>query len=84
MITHTTDFLKFQIYDLEKARDTVQWLMKNVGPQIASSGSIIRGEGWTIWVTLGGFGITAPHVNVELDAQHIDEHTMMMFMLKWS
>jgi hypothetical protein len=75
--------MKFWTQDLDKARDMTQWLMKNIGPKVTSTGTVVRGEGWTMWVTLGVIGDSKPNVYVELDAQHIDEHTVMMFMLKW-
>jgi len=75
--------VQIQTRNLEKARDITQWLMSHVGPVIKSThGTIVRGEGWIMWVAV------EPNldmiVNFELNNEHVDEHTVTLFLLKWS
>lgn len=74
--------IKFQTTDLDKAREIVQWLIKNVGPQTASTGSVVRGEGWMYWLSMPD--PFRPVVNYEINDALVDEHTLMTFVLKWS
>lgn len=74
--------MKIQTTDLDKARDIVQWLIKNVGPQTAGAGSVIRGEGWVYWIAMPN--PLEPIVHYEIDESIVDEHTVTMFLLKWS
>ena len=74
--------MKFQTTDLDKARDIVQWLIKNIGPQTASTGSDVRGEGWMYWLSMPD--PLKPIVHYEINDALVDEHTLMTFVLKWS
>ena len=74
--------MKFQTTDLEKARDIVQWLIKNIGPQTGGNGSVIRGEGWMFWVSIPI--PLEPVICYEIDDLLVDEYTLMTFALKWS
>jgi len=73
--------MKFRIYDLDRARDCIQWLMSNIGELQSSQGIIIRGTGWTanLVITPEEFMV----VDIELN-QHVDEQDVTMIMLRWS
>jgi len=75
--------MKIEIQDPDRARDCVQWLMKNIGPAIqGTSGTVIRGEGWTAYVQFMD-NESKPVVKIELN-QHVDEQDITMFMLRWA
>lgn len=71
--------MKIQKSSVEVTANILNWLEKNVGETIPSSGSNVNGYGWTI----------RPNVYdktyiIELDDNHVDEDTKLLFLLKWS
>jgi hypothetical protein len=77
--------VKIKLIDAVRARDAVQWLMANVGPQQAGAvGTVVRGEGWQCWVKYYSDDLTdLPEFFIELN-QHVDEDTKLLFALKWA
>lgn len=74
--------MKIQFHDAERARDCVQWLMKNVGPrQPGVTGNILHGLGWTTRINLDYYAGCMFEVELTKD---VDEHTVTLFMLRWS
>ena len=72
--------------DVYRARDCVQWLIKNVGPETYVQGSSIRSLGWNLW-TQGSVtpdGRVDPPVYIIEVNDHVDEDTQLLFALKWS
>lgn len=75
--------MKIQITDLERGRDIVEWLKKNVGPQLPGNpGTAVHGEGWSFWVNFNH--AASPIVTFELDEANVDEDTILLFVLMWS
>ena len=76
---------KISTTDVDRARDCVQWLIKNVGPEEYVQGSSIRSLGWNLWtqgsVTDGR--VDPPVYMIEVN-DHVDEDTQLLFALKWS
>ena len=76
---------KISTTDVDRARDYVQWLIKNVGPETGVQGSSIQSEGWNLWtqgsVTDGR--VDPPVYMIEVN-DHVDEDTQLLFALKWS
>jgi len=76
---------KISTTDVYRARDCVQWLIKNVGPETGVQGSSIQSEGWNLWtqgsVTDGR--VDPPVYMIEVN-DHADEDTQLLFALKWS
>ena len=76
--------MKIQITDLDRGRDIVEWLKKNVGPQLSGyPGTAVYGEGWSFWVNLG-HASAPPVVTFEINEEHVDEDTVLLFALMWS
>jgi hypothetical protein len=71
--------------DVYRARDCVQWLIKNVGPETSVQGSTIRSEGWHLW-TQGSItdGRVDPPVYIIEVNDYVDDDTQLLFALKWS
>ena len=76
---------KIKTTDVDRARDCVQWLIKNVGPEEYVQGSSIRSLGWNLW-TQGSVtdGRVDPPVYIIEVNDHVDDDTQLMFALKWS
>jgi hypothetical protein len=75
--------VKIQITDLDRGRDIVEWLKKNVGPQLRGyPGTAVYGEGWSFWVNM--HYEAGPIVTFELNEEHVDEDTVLLFALMWS
>ena len=76
---------KISTTDVDRARDCVQWLIKNVGPEEYVQGSSIRSLGWNLWtqgsVTDGR--VDPPVYMIEVN-DHVDDDTKLLFALKWS
>jgi hypothetical protein len=76
---------KISTTDVDRARDCVQWLIKNVGPETGVQGSSIHSLGWNLWtqgsVTDGR--VDPPVYMIEVN-DHVDEDTQLLFALKWS
>lgn len=76
--------MKIQVTDLDRGRDIVEWLKKNVGPQLPGSiGTAVHGEGWSFWVNFH-HAMEPPIVTFELDEANVDEDTVLLFALMWS
>ena len=76
---------KIKTTDVCRARDCVQWLIKNVGPEISVQGSTIRSEGWHLWTqaaTENGRSYNPTYI-IEVN-DHVDDDTQLLFALKWS
>ena len=74
--------VKITLTDPERARECVQWLMKDVGPIKRSvGGPVVHGEGWVVY--MGGTQGTATKFFIEVD-DFVDEDTQLLFALKWS
>ena len=71
--------------DYTRARECVQWLIKNIGPALPGThGTVMRGEGWLVNVVLG-VDYHSPHtIKIELNPDHVDQQDIMLFMLKWA
>jgi hypothetical protein len=71
--------------DVYRARDCVQWLIKNVGPETYVQGSSIRSEGWNLWTQAQVENGKAydPTYTIEVN-DHVDDDTQLLFALKWS
>ena len=76
---------KISTTDVDRARDCVQWLIKNVGPETSVQGSSIQSLGWRLW-TQGSVtdGRVDPPVYIIEVNNHVDDDTQLMFALKWS
>ena len=77
---------KINTTDVYRARDCVQWLIKNVGPETGVQGSSIRSLGWNLW-TQGSVtpdGRVDPPVYIIEVNDHVDDDTQLLFALKWS
>jgi hypothetical protein len=76
---------KIKTKDVDCARDCVQWLIKNVGPETYVQGSSIRSLGWNLW-TQGSTrdGRVDPPVYIIEVNDHVDDDTQLLFALKWS
>jgi hypothetical protein len=76
---------KISTTDVDRARDCVQWLIKNVGPEEYVQGSSIQSLGWNLWtqgsVTDGR--VDPPVYMIEVN-NHVDDDTQLLFALKWS
>lgn len=77
---------KIKTTDVDRARDCVQWLIKNVGPEVGVQGSSIRSLGWNLWTqgSVGADGRVDPPVYIIEVNDHVDDDTQLMFALKWS
>ena len=76
---------KIKTTDIDRARDCVQWLIKNVGPEVGVQGSSIRSLGWHLWTqaaTENGRSYNPVYI-IEMN-DHVDEDTQLLFALKWS
>jgi hypothetical protein len=75
---------KIKTTDVNRARDCVQWLIKNVGPEVSVQGSTIRSEGWHLWTqsTPADEQSYNPTYIIELN-DFVDEDTQLLFALKW-
>ena len=76
---------KIKTTDVDRARDCVQWLIKNIGPETSVQGSTIRSEGWHLWTQVWQHGgrVDPPVYIIEVN-DHVDEDTQLLFALKWS
>lgn len=76
---------KIKTTDVYRARDCVQWLIKNVGPEEYVQGSSIQSLGWNLW-TQGSVtdGRVDPPVYIIEVNDHVDDDTQLLFALKWS
>ena len=75
---------KIKTTDVGRARDCVQWLIKNVGPEEYVQGSNIQSEGWHLWTqATTEDGKYNPIYIIELN-DHVDDDTQLLFALKWS
>ena len=72
--------------DVNRARDCVQWLIKNVGPETGVQGSSVRSLGWNLWTqcSVGADGRIDPPVYIIEVNDHVDDDTQLLFALKWS
>ena len=77
---------KIKTTDVDRARDCVQWLIKNVGPETGVQGSSICSLGWNLWTqgSVGADGRIDPPVYIIEVNDHVDEDTQLLFALKWS
>ena len=77
---------KIKTTDVYRARDCVQWLIKNVGPEVSVQGSSIRSLGWNLWTqgSVGADGRIDPPVYIIEVNDHVDTDTQILFALKWS
>ena len=76
---------KIETTDVYRAKDCVQWLIKNIGPEVSVQGSTIRSEGWHLWtstISKEEFGYN-PIYFIEVN-DHVDDDTQLLFALKWS
>jgi hypothetical protein len=76
---------KINTTDVYRARDCVQWLIKNVGPEEYVQGSSIRSLGWNLWTqatTEDGTSFNPIYI-IEVN-DHVDDDTQLLFALKWS
>lgn len=74
--------MRIRFHDSERARDCVQWLIKNVGPrQPGVTGTILHGIGWTTTIHLDYH--TGCMFEVEI-TEDVDKDTAMMFALRWA
>jgi hypothetical protein len=76
---------KIKTKDVNRARDCVQWLIKNIGPEEYVQGSSIRSLGWNLW-TQGSVEVGKsynPTYIIEVN-DHVDDDTQLLFALKWS
>lgn len=73
---------KIKTTDVGRARDCVQWLIKNVGPEVSVQGSTIRSLGWHLWTQATEDGKYNPAYIIEVN-DHVDEDTQLLFALKW-
>ena len=76
---------KIKTKDVYRARDCVQWLIKNVGPEEYVQGSSIQSLGWRLWTqaaTEDGKSYNPTYI-IELN-DHVDDDTQLLFALKWS
>lgn len=70
--------MKIEKSNLDETAKIMNWLIQNVGPRTPNSGSILHGLGWSIR--------SNPMINtyiIELN-EHVDDETVLLFMLKWS
>jgi hypothetical protein len=76
---------KIKTTDVYRARDCVQWLIKNIGPEVSVQGSSIQSLGWHLW-TQGSTrdGRVDPPVYIIEVNDHVDDDTQLLFALKWS
>jgi hypothetical protein len=79
---------KLTFTNVNRARDCVHWVIKNIGPVIENPGTSVRGEGWHLWTTIPDFTYAplptdVPTYTIELN-EHVDEETQLFFMLKWA
>ena len=76
---------KIKTTDVDRARDCVQWLIKNVGPEVGVQGSSIRSLGWNLWTqgSVGADGRIDPPVYIIEVNNHVDDDTQLLFALKW-
>jgi hypothetical protein len=76
---------KINTTDVYRARDCVQWLIKNVGPEEYVQGSTIRSLGWHLWTQAATEDGTSfnPIYIIEVN-DHVDDDTQLLFALKWS
>ena len=75
---------KISTTDVDRARDCVQWLIKNVGPEVGVQGSSIRSLGWNLWTqATTEDGTYNPIYTIEVN-DHVDDDTQLLFALKWS
>jgi hypothetical protein len=75
---------KIKTTDVDRARDCVQWLIKNVGPEVGVQGSSIRSLGWHLWTqATTEDGTYNPIYTIEVN-DHVDDDTQLLFALKWS
>ena len=77
--------MKILFTDSKRARECVQWVMKNIGPKTSVKGSVVHGEGWCFWCNIPGvYGLPEEaSFCIEIN-QHVDSETATLFMLKWS
>jgi hypothetical protein len=79
---------KIRIYDQDRIRDCIKWLIKEVGPvKNSMGGPAIAGEGWSAYKVISSHSVRMAHsdhaVFVEVN-DHVDEDIQLLFVLKWS
>lgn len=75
--------MKIRTTDLERGREIVAWLKKNVGPQLKGNhGTSVHGEGWAYWVNFDN--ANKPMVTFEVSEEHVDKDTLLLFALTWA
>ena len=70
--------MKIEKSNITETAEIMNWLIQHVGDRITSSGVNVNGHGWTIRPNV----IQKTYI-VELNP-HVDDETILMFMLKWS
>ena len=76
---------KIKTTDVYRARDCVQWLIKNIGPEVSVQGSSIQSLGWHLWTqgsVTDGTSFNPTYI-IEVN-DHVDDDTQLLFALKWS
>jgi hypothetical protein len=76
---------KIKTTDVYRARDCVQWLIKNVGAEEYVQGSSIQSLGWHLWTqsSITDNKFDPPVYIIEVN-DHVDDDTQLLFALKWS